>query len=579
MTLTVRSATVSGATTKGSALTHAELDENFNHLSQSSNHTFTPSGSGAVARAVQAVLREKWVSAADFGLSVSASAATNTAAIIAAAAEAANHGDAGGVVYIPGNSSAYSCEPLDFDALTERVQLRGDSMRASRLSISGGSTGAGTAAITFDIAGDVSWAGIRDLYINAAAAYERVVYVNGPSNNFKLQGALLNGNDVCDYGLYAEAGSAVHLDDVYTTGLLKRNYFSKNQSSSTQWSVFGGNHDVGDEGIMYVESTTQGPMIYLYGGRYENCTNKDLFQFDSTGAQLRIFGSMFTSGAAASLVRRGAQNRPIFRLDVQLTDEPTNIYTDSVGTETIAYAASSGNNNAIINGPGTRVLLPASGTAALPSIAFAGDDDCGFWRASANQIRFQDIIAFDGANNALRLGSTQYLGWVDTSALTSATLNSVRLYRDANDTLAQRRDGNAQVFNHYGSWTSASRYSRLAIKHATTTVTAAAGATVTATSLIPAKANVLGVNTIVTTALGTGSGTTGYTVGDGTDADRWGAVTGTAIGTDTDGNDATADPTGWFTAANNIVITAAGGNFDGTGAIFIDVTYTITEAD
>jgi hypothetical protein len=56
MTLTVRSATVSGATTKGSALTHAELDENFNHLSQSSNHTFTPSGSGAVARTVSSAL-------------------------------------------------------------------------------------------------------------------------------------------------------------------------------------------------------------------------------------------------------------------------------------------------------------------------------------------------------------------------------------------------------------------------------------------------------------------------------------------------------------------------------------------
>jgi hypothetical protein len=59
VTLTVRSATVSGATTKGSALTHAELDENFNHLSQSSNHTFTPSGSGAVARTVQSKLRDK----------------------------------------------------------------------------------------------------------------------------------------------------------------------------------------------------------------------------------------------------------------------------------------------------------------------------------------------------------------------------------------------------------------------------------------------------------------------------------------------------------------------------------------
>jgi hypothetical protein len=53
MTLTVRSATVTGATTKGSALTHAELDENFNHLSQASNHSFTPSGTGTVAGTVE----------------------------------------------------------------------------------------------------------------------------------------------------------------------------------------------------------------------------------------------------------------------------------------------------------------------------------------------------------------------------------------------------------------------------------------------------------------------------------------------------------------------------------------------
>jgi hypothetical protein len=49
MTLTVRSATVTGATTKGSALTHAELDENFNHLSQASNISVTQSGTGGVA--------------------------------------------------------------------------------------------------------------------------------------------------------------------------------------------------------------------------------------------------------------------------------------------------------------------------------------------------------------------------------------------------------------------------------------------------------------------------------------------------------------------------------------------------
>lgn len=126
--------------------------------------------------------------------------------------------------------------------------------------------------------------------------------------------------------------------------------------------------------------------------------------------------------------------------------------------------------------------------------------------------------------------------------------------------------------------TAAQGTSWIAIKHATATLASVTGATVTATNLIPAKANVLGVNTVVTVALGTGSGTTGYTVGDGSDVDRWGAVTGTAAGTDTDGNDATANPTGWFTAANNVVITAAGGNFDGTGSIFVHVMYTLTEA-
>src|SRR5574341_1013650 len=53
MTLTVRTATVAGATTKGSALTHAEMDENWNHVAN-----YIPSGTGATSRAVQTKLRE-----------------------------------------------------------------------------------------------------------------------------------------------------------------------------------------------------------------------------------------------------------------------------------------------------------------------------------------------------------------------------------------------------------------------------------------------------------------------------------------------------------------------------------------
>lgn len=116
------------------------------------------------------------------------------------------------------------------------------------------------------------------------------------------------------------------------------------------------------------------------------------------------------------------------------------------------------------------------------------------------------------------------------------------------------------------------------IKQATTLLSAVSGATVTATSLIPDGAFVLGVVTRVTTQLGNGSGTTGYQVGDGSDADRWGSVTGLTVGTDTDNTDATASFVGAFTSANNVVITANGGNFDGTGAIRVTVLYIDTTA-
>ena len=105
------------------------------------------------------------------------------------------------------------------------------------------------------------------------------------------------------------------------------------------------------------------------------------------------------------------------------------------------------------------------------------------------------------------------------------------------------------------------------IEYYATDVTAAAGATVTATNLIPAKAQLIGIATRITTQLGNGSGTTGYTVGDGSDADRWGTAAAVTVGTVTDQDSATADPSGYFNAANNVVLTATGGNFDGTGVI------------
>lgn len=236
----------------------------------------------------------------------------------------------------------------------------------------------------------------------------------------------------------------------------------------------------------------------------------------------------------------------------------------------------------------TGPLLLPDGTVAAPALAGSSFTTTGlYWTAgpslnlvTSGVIRMAvtqtQVRIFPSSTGAfLVLSNSTPLGFAADASTVDA-----QFARDAADTIAQKRTTNAQTFNTYGSEiTTGTRYSRLAIKHATTSVTAAVGATVTATALIPAKANVLGCNTVVTTALGTSTGTTGYTVGDGTDADRWGSVTGTADGTDTDQTDATADPTGWFTAANNVVLTALTGNFDGTGVILVDVAYTMTEAE
>ena len=115
------------------------------------------------------------------------------------------------------------------------------------------------------------------------------------------------------------------------------------------------------------------------------------------------------------------------------------------------------------------------------------------------------------------------------------------------------------------------------IQSDTTEETGVSGASVTWTSAIPAGADVLGVLTRITTALGETNGTTGYNVGDGSDADIWGAVTGVAAGTTSDLTDYTDTSRHLYTSATNIVLTAVGGNFDGTGAIRITVVYrTIT---
>ncbi|MHA1952258.1 MAG: hypothetical protein ACW987_20670, partial [Candidatus Thorarchaeota archaeon] len=56
-----------------------------------------------------------------------------------------------------------------------------------------------------------------------------------------------------------------------------------------------------------------------------------------------------------------------------------------------------------------------------------------------------------------------------------------------------------------------------------------------------------------------------FSVGDGSDADRWGTAIARTAGTTVDLTDATASPGGWFISANDVVLTADAGTFHVNG--------------
>ena len=133
----------------------------------------------------------------------------------------------------------------------------------------------------------------------------------------------------------------------------------------------------------------------------------------------------------------------------------------------------------------------------------------------------------------------------------------------------------------YGQKTSATAYQRMGLyATAVQSLTAAGASVATTTLIIPKYSQLIGVTTRVNTALGTTNGTTGYLIGDGTDADLWGAITGTAVGTSSDSSNYTAlNALGPSSVDRTVTLTAVGGNFDGTGVIDVCAFYLRTEAD
>lgn len=249
----------------------------------------------------------------------------------------------------------------------------------------------------------------------------------------------------------------------------------------------------------------------------------------------------------------------------------------------------------------TRVYT-GDGTAALPAKSYFSDTDLGSYRIGANNegfsaggtlrwdyntTRILSTIPFyapDGAVStpSYTFGSATTLGFYNNggarvdfvySGVSRGGFNvngifatvfdvgansDVILARDAANVLAQRNGTNAQTARRYGYISGA----RATYEGGTCTTVAVTltGATTATTNFIPAGATVESVATSTTTTI---TNATGYTVGDGSDADRWGSVTGTAVGTVTGSTNYTADPRWWTNAARAITLTALTADFTG----------------
>lgn len=221
-------------------------------------------------------------------------------------------------------------------------------------------------------------------------------------------------------------------------------------------------------------------------------------------------------------------------------------------------------------------FLAPVGSASAPGVAFDGDDNMGWFRQGADimglalggNLRFQWR---DDTNIGYQVSGGVPINWSNAAALGTIGL---ALWREADNLLAQRNGTAAQEYRPYGYYASATGYTAGVVKSATGAVTLA-GATTATSNIIPVGAFVIGVATTTTTTI---TGASGYQVGDGSDADRWGDITGTAVGTDSDNTDSTANPTGYFAAASAVTLTAKTSNFTG-GVVQVTVFYLTTGAD
>lgn len=248
---------------------------------------------------------------------------------------------------------------------------------------------------------------------------------------------------------------------------------------------------------------------------------------------------------------------------LSLSHDGTNAVIDTAASSGAISIAPTNATSVTVGKP----ILATDGTAAAPSYSFTSQPSYGmFFNAGIG-------LGFSAGNDeslALLNGSGPVVaGGRSLGFATDASFGSRDLFigRDGPNTFFQRNGVNAQAYNIYG-YSSGARALYEHIATVTTAVTLAGASTGTG-NVIPAGATVVDVATTTTTTI---TGATGYQVGDGVTATRYGDITGTAVGTASGSTNYTADPRWWSSAARAITLTAKTSNFTG-GVVQVTVFY------
>jgi hypothetical protein len=205
-----------------------------------------------------------------------------------------------------------------------------------------------------------------------------------------------------------------------------------------------------------------------------------------------------------------------------------------------------------------QIVAPTGATVANPEYSFSGATNYGFDYAAG------DIYVDIAGTNVDLFNSTAILA------------NGLRPFTGPTSNNIGAAGGNAWG-DLFLAGTASAHAEYMRVTSATTTITAATGATITATNLIPAGAIVFGVDSRVTTAF-TGGTVTALSIGDGTTATQWSNASGITLGTTTNSTNyiSTWTPR-LYSSATSVVVTSTG-TFGTVGVIRVTVYYMITSA-